>query len=146
MIELRSRFRMISPVITYNNDEIAQLTPRIHYEGLLPINHHHSSFIIHQSLVLNLLLSTAGNLRMRAIDLTWYGVLMGLGTGDLRTFIPCFLASLFGFVAIVFVVPFLGKRFRPFPISAALLVGVVMINNTMMVPLSKRMVMLLNVQ
>lgn len=92
--EVSSRFRLLSPFLIPANVELIYTTPKILY--------------------------TVGGLRLRAADLMWYGLLMGLIDGPL---LPgaCMLFTVVTALnaMFLFVTPFTGIRFRPLPICFA---------------------------
>jgi len=90
--EMRPRMRFLSPFILPANVELIYETPRILYQ--------------------------VGSLRLRAADLMWYGLMMGLvDITSIVSITSTFIFILTSIAIIVFVIPFFGKRFRPLPIA-----------------------------
>jgi len=90
--EIRPRMRFLSPFILPSHVELVYETPRILYQ--------------------------VGSLRLRAADLMWYGLMMGLvEVNSMVSITYTFISILAALAIIVFVIPFFGKRFRPLPIA-----------------------------
>lgn len=89
--EVSTRFRLLSPFLIPANVELIYTTPKILY--------------------------TVGGLRLRAADLMWYGLLMGLVDGPLLPGAAMLFIVVIAINALfLFVTPFTGIRFRPLPL------------------------------
>jgi hypothetical protein len=93
--EARPNARILSPFILPSNVELWYETPRILYQ--------------------------VGGLRLRAADLMWYGLMMGLLDNSVVSYLTAYVAILTGLVFVVFVLPFFGKTYRPLPVAFFLL-------------------------
>jgi len=84
--------RFLSPFILPAHVELVYETPRILYQ--------------------------VGTLRLRAADLMWYGLMMGLvDVTSIISIASTFIYILSALAFVVFVIPFFGKRFRPLPLA-----------------------------
>jgi len=58
-----------------------------------------------------------GTLRLRAADLMWYGMMMGLLSNSVTSLCMAYTCILAALALAVFVLPFFGKSVRPLPLA-----------------------------
>jgi len=103
-----TRFRAISPFLIPQSIELLYDTPRILYQ--------------------------VGQLRLRAADLMWYGLLVAVVHTSLGSIVATFVLVLAALVLVLFVAPFMGKRFRPLPLAFAFILGLLLFNDQVIIP------------
>lgn len=106
--ELRPNWRLLSPFLLPRHLELLHETPRIIYQ--------------------------VGPVRLRAADLMWYGLMVGLVQDSFGAMVAAFMAILAGVVLTVFVAPFLGKSFRPLPAAYIFMLLVFLLYGEVMEP------------
>ena len=73
-------------------------------------------------------------MRLRAADLMWYGLLMGCVRNSLGAVVSAFVFSAAALALVVFVLPFLGRKFRPLPVALAGVVIVLLFESSVLMP------------
>jgi hypothetical protein len=110
---MRPRLRLLSPFLLPANIELLYQTPRILY---------------------TLGNGTAKQFNLRAAELMWYGLLMGMVHLVIENVVPAYIILLGAISIVVFVCPYTGNKLRPLPVAFLGLALLFALNGTTLQP------------